>query len=154
MWKTKTPFSLRHGLPPPRSLLRFFLVDGMLRRRWIRLTGVAIRNRRTVTERPNSRPVRNFEIFVRHDAAPILLAGKHSDKRIRRSSSRPDQRLSCNARAVAQVHRMVVHSDYLRLQNLHLAFGELFLRVFTQLRPKFWKNNFSRMDQDYSNPIS
>ena len=48
----------------------------------------------------------------------------------------------------------VVHSDYLRLQsNLDLAPGELFLCVFTQLRPKFWKNSFAWMHQDHSNPV-
>jgi hypothetical protein len=77
--------------------------QGKLRRRWARLSGCAVRHHRTIADCPYAFVTGNGERLINHyRAALVTLDGQSLQQRVRRCSSRPDERFACNLFAGTQ----------------------------------------------------
>ena len=115
----------------------------MLRCRRIGASGLAIENGRTISERPDTRPVRHLQKAIRHNAATIQPAGELSDKSIRRRSRCPDYGLSFNTRAIAQTNLVLAYLNHLRIEpNLDPALCQFFCAYSPNFGPNSGRITF------------
>src|SRR6266403_3253113 len=111
----------------------FALAQRVLRGRRMKLTRQPIRDRRTITQSPDTGPALELKKFRYQQAAAFLRARNHFEQRIRGSSRRPNERVRTNHRSVSQSDRSARKTFDLCLEvNLDLAPGEDFLSVNTQ----------------------
>src|SRR5579862_555928 len=78
------------------------LAQRVLRGRRMKLTRQPIRNSRTITQSPDTRPALELKKLCHQQAAAFLRARNGFEQRIRGSSRRPNKRVGRNHRSVSQ----------------------------------------------------
>src|SRR5215469_3288454 len=109
------------------------LAQRVLRGRRMKPTRQPIRDGRTVTQSPDTRPALELKKLRHQQAAAFLRTRNCFEQRIRRSPRGPNKRVRMNSRSVSQADRSAREAFDLCLEaNFDLAPGEDFLSVNTK----------------------
>src|SRR6266513_2276590 len=113
-----------------------------------------VRYKRTVTHRPDIRPIGDLQELVHADSASFFCAGERKDQRTGDGSGCPHQSAGWNCDTIDQKYAVLRHAlDPGAKPDFHTASREYLLRVSSQVFTQLRQDHRTRMDQHNSQHI-